>query len=86
MNLETESVQRCSHSHCGSLLTVHADGKCLDTTQKEEAVEWGESIADRVDDECYLLQVLSMNSSDRTVELKTHLGKVVIVAGNYACH
>lgn len=50
MNLETESVQCCSDGHRGGLLTVHADGKRLNATQKEEAVERGESITDRVDD------------------------------------
>jgi hypothetical protein len=55
VNLETEAFEHCGDSHCRGLLTVHADGKCLYTTQKKEAVEWSEGITDRIDNERYLL-------------------------------
>jgi hypothetical protein len=57
MNLETKAVQHGGDGHSRSLLTIYADGKCLDTAQKEEAIEGGEGITDRVNDKCYLLQV-----------------------------
>ena len=69
MDFEAKALQHGGDGHSGSLLTIHADGKCLDTTQKEEAIERSESITDRVDNKCYLLQVdTSINLSARAVE------------------
>jgi hypothetical protein len=61
VNLETEPVQHCGDSHRRGLLTIHADSKCFYTAQKEEAVEGGKGVADRIDDECYFLNNQSMN-------------------------
>ena len=69
VNLETKAVQHRGDGHSRSLLTVYTDGKCLDTAQKEEAIERGEGITDRVNYKCYLLQAYtSVNPPDRTLE------------------
>jgi hypothetical protein len=69
VNFETKAVQHCGDGHSRSLLTIYADGKCLDTAQKEEAIEGGEGIPNRVNDKRYLLQAYtSINPWDRAIE------------------
>jgi hypothetical protein len=56
VDFKTKAVEHRGDSHCGGLLTIHADRECFYTTQKQETVERGKGIADCIDDESYLLK------------------------------
>ena len=51
MNKEAEIGQVTSHEHCGRLLALHADSKCLDASEQQERVERCQSVSNCVDDE-----------------------------------
>jgi hypothetical protein len=36
---ETKFLQHVGYEHCGLLLAIHANSKCLDSTKKEEGIE-----------------------------------------------
>ena len=53
---EAQRMQVCGDDTGTRLLTIHADGKSLDSPKEEERIDGGKRISDGVDDECELLE------------------------------
>jgi len=70
VDFKTKMVEHLSDEHGSGLLTIHANGKGLCSSEKEETVEWSERISSGINDECHLLtgyEKMNVKGKDETV-------------------